>query len=443
MMNNKLFNNAKWIILCKVAQSLLQLLIGMFTARYLGPSNYGLINYAKSIVAFAVPFMYLGLNATLVKELIEKPAQEGQIMGTSLVMGMVSSCVCVVSVCGFVSVVNAGEPQTIWTCLLYSLSMFFQAVELIQYWYHSKLKAKYASVTMLITYVVVSAYKIYLLIAAKSVYWFAVAYSIEYGIIGVSLLVIYHKQGTQKLQFCTSLIKPLITKSYPYIWAAMMVTVFQNTDQIMLKLMCGNAQNGYYTAAVTCATISQFVFIAIIDSMRSAILSYKKEKSQEYEESISKLYCIVTYLTILQGIVFTVLAKLMISVLYGSAYFGAVPVLRILAWQVPFAFMGKIRNVWILAEEKQSCLWKINLFGALLNVAINYLLIPIWGASGAAFASLLTQFFTNCVLGFWYTSLRDNNRLLMEGIRPRLAYEMLLSIKTMLTNRKKGESSHE
>ena len=429
MEKKKVISNVKWVVICKAAQSILQLVIGMLSARYLGPSNYGLINYAKSIVAFAVPFMNLGLNATLVKEIIEKPEQEGQIMGTSLVMGMVSSLVCISSVYGFVSIANAGEQQTILTCLLYSLSMFFQAIELIQYWYHSKLQSKYCSIMMLITYVVVSAYKFYLLIAEKSVYWFAVAYSIEYGIIGISLLLIYQKQGTQKLRFSSSLIRPLIAKSYPYIWAAMMVTVFQNTDHIMLKLMCGNTQNGYYTAALTCISVCQFVFTAIIDSMRPVIVSYKKEKSPEYEECISRLYCIITYLAILQGIAFSVLTKWIVYILYGVEFMEAVPVLRILAWQVPFSFMGKIRNVWILAEEKQNCLWKINLLGALLNVAINYLLIPIWGAGGAAAASLLTQIFTNYLLGFVYLPIKHNGILLMKGISPKCLINVLANSK--------------
>ena len=120
----------------------------------------------------------------------------------------------------------------------------------------------------------VSIYKVWLLITNKSVYWFAVAYSIEYGIIGLSLLVIYRKQGTQKLQFCTSLIKPLLTKSYPYIWAAMMVTVFQNTDHIMLTTMIGKTENGFYSAAITTTAVAQFVYTAIIDSFRPLILQY-------------------------------------------------------------------------------------------------------------------------------------------------------------------------
>ena len=56
----------------------------MISARYLGPANYGLISYAGSIVAFALPIMKLGFDATLVYELVENPDKEGEIMGTSL-----------------------------------------------------------------------------------------------------------------------------------------------------------------------------------------------------------------------------------------------------------------------------------------------------------------------------------------------------------------------
>ena len=112
------------------------------------------------------------------------------------------------------------------------------------------------------------------------------------------------------------------------------------------------------------------------------------------------------------------LTKLIVYLLYGADYMAAVPVLRILAWQVPFSYMGTIRNVWILSEEKQSCLWKINLFGVLLNIAMNYMMIPAWGAIGAAAASLLTQVLTNLFLGFFYRPIKRNNVLLMKGINP-------------------------
>ena len=58
-----------------------------------------------------------------------------------------------------------------------------------------------------------------------------------------------------------------------------------------------------------------------------------------------------------------------------------------------FSYLGSVRNVWMLAENKQKYLWIINLSGALGNVILNLILIPIMGVNGAAVASLCTQIF--------------------------------------------------
>ena len=427
MTGNKILNNAKWILICRIVQSLLQLLIGMLSARYLGPSNYGLINYAASVIAFVLPVMQLGLQCTLVQELIEDPDKEGEIMGTALAMDFASSFVCMLLVYTFVTTMNHGETETIIVCMLYSLSLVFRAMELMQCWFQSKLQSKYSSLAALGAYVIVSAYRIYLLVTNKNIYWFSVVNSVEYGIVGVSLVLIYSRMSTQKFRISLQTAKRLISRSRYYILAAMMVTVFQNTDHIMLKMMYSDAENGFYSAAITCACVCQFVYQAIIDSARPVILADKKEGSSDYEKNISRLYCIITYMAVVQGVGFSIFAKLIVRILYGGEYIAAAPVLQIMVWYIAFAFMGSIRNIWILAEGKQRLVWRINLLGALLNVAVNYVLIPVWGACGAALASLATQIFTNFVLGFLLKELRANNRLLLKGLDPRLLLELIQS----------------
>ena len=287
MEGRKIFNNAKWIIICKVIQSLLQFVIGMISARYLGPSNYGLINYAASIVAFALPIMKLGFDATLVYEFTQNPEKEGEILGTSLLLNIISSIACIFFVFAFVKTVNTDSKTTIIVCFLYSLSLFFSALEMAQYWFQYKLKSKYPSLIMLFAYVIVSAYKIYLLITQKSVYWFAVVNSLDYGIIGFSLIFFYIKLSDKRLSFSFNRAKNMLRKSKHYILSSLMVVAFQTTDHIMLSTMIGQKENGYYTAAVTCNSVTQFIFIAIIDSFRPLILKNKKEKEYHYDKHYS------------------------------------------------------------------------------------------------------------------------------------------------------------
>lgn len=432
MKEKQVITNANWIIVCKLAQSAFQLIIGMLTARYLGPSNYGLINYAASIVAFAMPLMNLGLNSILVYELIESPEKEGEIIGTSFVLNLCSSVVCVFGVVAFTSVMNYGDKETILICVLYSLSLIFAAIEMIQYWFQYKLLSKYSSIVMLIVYIVVSIYKSFLLITEKSVYWFSVSHAIEYGLIGFALYFLYFKKNGQHFSFSLARAKKMFGRSKHYILSALMVVVIQNTDHIMITSMIDKGENGLYSAAVTSVTVFQFVYIAIVDSFRPLILSHKKENNSDYSNSVSKLYGITLYMTIVQGVVFVSLANIIISLLYGDDYMGAVPILRVLVIYFVFSVMGLVRNVWILAEEKQKYLWIINLSGALLNIVLNAVMIPFWGALGAAVASLLTQCFANFILGFILRPLRPNNRLMLKGMRPKYLFgEIKLLLKEL------------
>lgn len=415
----KVFNNAKWIVICKILQSLLQLAVGMLSARFLGPSNYGLIKYAASVVAFAMPLMRLGLDATLVHELVEHPEKEGEIIGTSLLMNFASGLVCVGGVFAFSNIMNSGEKETIIVCLLYSLSLVFAALEMMQYWFQSKLMSKQSSLVMLGVYFVVSAYKIFLLATEKSVYWFAVSNSLEFGFVAVLLIVLYFKNGGH-FNFSLKTGMEMLKKSRHFIVSSMMVVIIQNTDHVMLTEIAGKVENGYYSAAITCTVIAQFVFTAIIDSFRPVILENKKENSPEYKLNISRLYNITIYLALAQSVIFTLFAELIVNVLYGADYVATVPVLRILIWYFIFSVMGVVRNVWILAEQKQKYLWFINLSGVLLNIVLNAILIPRFGACGAAVASLATQFFANFVFGFIFKPIRENNRLLVAALNPKL-----------------------
>ena len=425
MKQKQVFHNAKWIIICKIAQSILQLIIGMVSARYLGPSNYGLISYAASIVAFAMPIMKLGLDAILVHQLVELPEKDGEIMGTSLFLNAVSSFLCMGGVCAFATLANFGQTETIIVCALYSTSIFFAALEMIQYWFQYKLLSKYSSVIMLVAYVFVSAYKIFLLASGKSIYWFALSHSVEYGTVGVLLLIFYRKKSKQRFKVSLSLAKKMLASSKYYMFAALMIMVIQNTDHIMLTMMVSETENGYYSAAITSAGVVQFVFTAIMDSFRPMILEFKKNDGFEYEKNISRLYGIIIYLSVAQSVIFTIFAPVIIKVLYGADYVAAISVLQILTWYTAFSYMGTVRNIWLLAEEKQKYLPIINLTGVFVNVLLNALMIPFLGAKGAAAASLATQVLMNFVMGFILKPIRQNNRLMLKGVSPNFFFKEL------------------
>lgn len=423
-MHNKIFKNASWIIGTKIVQALFNLLITMLTARYLGPSNFGSINYAAAIVAFATPFMHLGFTSIMVQEIISEQDDEGMVLGTSIVSCFISSIFCFIGIFAFLMVANRNEFETIAVCMLYSLVLVVGCFDVLSYWFQAKLKSKYYSLISLFAFVITSLFKAYLLIAEKSIYWFAISYTIDYSIIAVLAIITYKKLNGNRFTFNHNCFKRMIHRSKYYIISELMIVVFTQTDRIMLNLMIDEAATGLYSSAVVCAGITTFVFTAIIDSFRPLIFQSKKVSKESFEHNVCSLYSVIIYLSILQCIFIVIFAKLIVDIIYGSEFSGAITILKILAWYTAFSYLGAVRNIWILAENKQNIIWRIDLSGAIANVFLNILLIPILGVNGAAIASLVTQIFTNVIMVFIIKDVRENIRFMVRSLSPNYIVEL-------------------
>ena len=422
---NKVAKNAVWIIGIRIIQSIIALLINMMTARYLGPSNFGLITYAASLVAFVLPIMQLGFSDVLVQEIVNDSNEEGTIIGTSIMLSLVSAVCCIVGVTSFAFAANPSEPATVLVCVLYSLVLLFQAFDHIGFWYQAKLMSRYTSMISLIAYVVVSGYKIYLLVSGKNIYWFALSNTLDYALISIGGIILYHKLGGQRLSFSWEIGEKMFSRSKHYILSSMMVTIFAQTDKIMIKMMMDEAATGYYGAAVTCAGMTSFIFTAIIDSFRPSIFEGQKGNNGVFRYRLTMLYSIVIYLSLAQSLVTALFSEWIIRFLYGTAYAPAINVLRIIVWYTTFSYLGAVRNIWILANSMQKYLWRINMVGALANVALNAVLIPMFGINGAAVASLLTQIFTNVIVGYIIKPIRLNNRIMIDALNMKYLHNAI------------------
>ena len=130
----------------------------------------------------------------------------------------------------------------------------------------------------------------------------------------------------------------------------------------------------------------------------------------------------------MQGLVSTLIAKPMVYILYGNEYLPAVLPLQIVVWYITYSYIGTVRNIWILGEGKHRIVVLIDIIGAVMNVLLNFTLIPRLDAVGAAIASVITQFFINFVLGFIVPSLRPNNKLMLKGLNPQFAISQIKNI---------------
>ena len=414
--NNKVAKNAAWLIAGRVFQSLINLLVGLLTARYLGPGNYGLISYAAAYTTFFTAICTLGINSVIVKELIDDPENEGRTLGTALGLRAVTSILSALAIIGISCILDAKEPETQLVVALYSISLCINIFEVFAYWFQSRLQSKKAAIASLAAYSLTAIYKLVLLFLHMPTAYFAVATSIDYLCVAVILIAFYRIEKGKKLSFSWDYGKQLLGRSRYYISAGLMVAIYTQTDKIMLKQLIGETAIGYYSTALSLCNAWCFLLTAVITSMEPVILRSFQEDKAKFLRLNCALYSIVFYLSCFVSVGFMLFGNWLVPLLYGETYLPAAAPLRILTWQTAFSYLGVARNTWIVCENRQKYLSGLYFSAALVNVLLNFLLIPPFGASGAAFASLAAQAAIILVIPFFMEPLRENAALIVDAI---------------------------
>lgn len=411
----KFINNTAWVLCEKIAQIIIQLTVSLVSVRYLGPENYGSISYVTSFIGLFTSITELGLQGVVIKKLIDEPENSGEIIGTSIFMRIISSIFSIISIIILIFLLNQDNKLMLLIAILQSISLIFMSVEVLDFWFQSKLQSKYTSIAKIIAMIIVALWKVYLLINAKSVEYFAFSTTIQSMVIAILLTYLYFKNDGEKLKVSLKRGIELIKESYHFILSGLMVVIYTQVDKIMIGKMIDVSEVGIYTIASAMPAMYTFIFVAMINSARPIILEQRNKDYGLYLKRIKQLYAFIIWLSIIIGIFIMFFGKIIIYILYGNEYISGVNSFSISTWSNIFALIGTARGIWIVAEGKGKYVKKYLMVGAIANIILNFVFIPELGIDGAAFATLITQFITCIVAPMFYKETRIHTKYVVEA----------------------------
>lgn len=208
-------------------------------------------------------------------------------------------------------------------------------------------------------------------------------------------LFVLRKYGTwPKFSFSWIDAMELLRKSTPYALIVLLMSLYTRTDSIMLERLLGD--NGPYQAGIYAAgfrlldalTMFCFLFAGLLLPMFSKLLS-KGEKINVLAGLSARIMLTITIISSVNMIYF---AAPIMQFLYVDFTPNMVGVLCFLLLSFNAIGMTQIFGTLLTANQSLRILNRIFVVGFVLNVSLNLALIDPYGASGAAFATLLTQF---------------------------------------------------
>ena len=414
----KYFANTSWLLGERVIRMVVSLFVGIYVTRFLGPERFGILSYVLSFVLLFSPFLHLGHREIIVLDLIKSPEKRDLILGSAILLRLGGAVLLGGGVSVGIQFVE-NDQQTLLMIGIISVGIMFQSWELVDYYFQSQVQSKYTVWAQTIQLIVVSLCKLSLIYWQASLFWFVIVFSIEYVILAILYLIMYiWRVGWFPIRRCNlKYTQKLLKNSLPLLFSTIAIMIYMKIDQIMLKELVGPASVGIYSAAVKLCEVWYQFPVLVAGSYFPVIIAAKANNSELYYSYLQKLYSFLVWGAIAIAIPTTLFSDWIIHNLYGNEFAKSVVILQIYAWASVFVFMGVANHKWLLIENCQKYILLTTLLGMVINIVCNIILIPLYGASGAAVASLISYgigsygsllFFPRLRVAFWLATKSFN-----------------------------------
>lgn len=414
---NRFLKNTSWVISGQIIQMLINFLVSIFTIRYLGPSNYGVITYVASFVTFFGTIASLGLDTVTMKLLVSNDEKDGVIITSATFLRLVASIICYFSLIIVVSTINNWDKTILIVSIISGIEVAISSLKTISIWYQRRLLSKITSISWIISCILANIYRIFILINNKSIYWFALYTPLLYLIAYVLYVYSFKKDCINNKYVDKKICASLIKQCSPYLFSSIMIVLYSQIDVVMIKfLLKSDSAVGLYSSAINLCKVVGFIPIAIIESSKPILLKMKENNDSNYETRVSQVMMFVVYFTLCYIVFVTIFAKKLILLFYGSNYIDAISVLRIVVWSDLFMYLIELRDLWLLGENKSKYVLIFSSIGTVLNFMLNLFLINILGINGAAIATVITQFFVTVGLPYCIKDTRKFSKCFVDAI---------------------------
>jgi len=414
----RLAGNSGWLFFDWVFRSVLGFVVGIWLARHLGPTDFGTFNYAIAFVSLFTAVATLGLDAVVIRDLARDTAGKDVILGSAFGLRLAGALLSVIAAAGCVALLKPGNTPILLLVAVIAAGGLFQSFDVVDFWFQSQVKSKYAVIARAVAATIAAAARIALIALGAALLAFAVTVSAELAIVAAGLIVAYHIQGNRigTWRFSRSTAAALLSDSWPLILSGLALYIQARIDQVMLGEMLGDAEVGQYSVAMRLIETFSFAPMIIYSSVAPTVAQAKLEGENVYLERLTNIYRLMFIIFVLTALPIYIFSDTIVRLLYGDAYRQAGVLLSLFALRPLFANFGVARSLFITNENMFKHALMAAITGCLVNVGLNYWLIPLYRSAGAIIATMFSFLVTVFLFDLLSARARVNLRIMIRAM---------------------------
>jgi len=422
----RIINNTGWLFADKIIRMGVGLFVVGWVARYLGPAQFGILNYATAFIAIFTAVAGLGLDSIVVRDIVREPGAAEEILGTAFCSKLLAGLATAALTVGVIYVIKPGDTVTVTMVAILSLTMIFNSMDVIDFWFQSLVQSWSTVIARNAAFILASLATLGLFFFKAPLMAFAGIRTLEIALGAVGLGIVYKRSGKSMRTWRVAIprLNQLLSDSWPLILSSMAIMIYIRIDQIMLGEMVGNAAVGQFSAAVRVSEVWYFIPTSFVNSAFPAIVEAKNVSNDLYYGRLQRLSNALFLVSLSIAIPMSFLSGHVTKFIFGQQYAQAGSVLAVYIWAALFVFLGVVRRSWVNTEGLMKYTFIYTSMGAVLNIVLNFFFIRKWGMMGSAYATLISHFFAAVGFNILFAKTRpiffiQMNSLFFLGLRKK------------------------
>jgi len=400
--------NTVWLSISNFGGRLLKSVVIIYAARILDPIGWGVVSYAVTLAGFFTFFVDPGINVLLMREgsKAEKKHQLNLLSTTFYIkLALIAFVVLFVLFVGPTFSILPGAkfllPVVAFIIIGDTLREFFSS------FIRAKEKMEWETGIFLFTNFCIVALGFASLIffpSARSFGWAYAAGTTIGAIVALWMLRPYIKELFSN--FSSKLIVPIMRSAWPFAITGALGILLTNADILIISWMRTAWEVGVYSASVRIIQLLYIFPVIIQYSILPFFSRLAKNDDQRFRKMLERAIIIIFAVSIPITICGIFFGTAIMNFVFGSAYAAGGPSLAILLVSMIVDYPGGIISIAIFAYDRQKVLINASIIGGVTNVLFDIILIPHFGITGSAIATLIAQVLNNAYL--WYVMKKIN-----------------------------------
>lgn len=381
-------------VLERVLASAISFVVFTVLARFYAPAEFGIWSYTIAIVQFAAPFLAAGAEPIVVRELVRHADRRSEVLSSAAVVIALTTVVANAIPLLFLFITHPGDEQILTIAILASCSTIPNFMLVLEHYFRAELRPVPIVSARVVAALTGGTARVVLAVCGYPIVALAAVLSLEVLVqSGCLVFALLRGRREPSIRWSASALmtRQLARACLPAMVSGLIVTLFFRVNYLLVQNLAGFEEVGFYALAFNLVNIVTMVPSLALSGIYPKLVALSNRDRRQFVNAIRWLFFWGSLFGYFAIALVAVLGHIAVPMVFGSKYLPATNVLVVMIFALIVMISGAVRAAIInIAVDPIYHLWS-TIIGLAVLLPISWVLIPGFGAVGAAFGIIVSS----------------------------------------------------